>query len=176
MNKCVFLDRDGVLNEEIGDYVYTLDKLLIPPGMPEALQRLKRAGYVLVVVTNQAGIAKGLYTAKEVEQCHQKIQEACSHVLDALYYCPYHPDYDSESIARKPGSLMLEKAIARFDIDTSQSWLVGDRQRDIEAGLKVGVEGIFITEGKEKCPIASYQAKSLYEAADIILETKKSKI
>jgi D-glycero-D-manno-heptose 1,7-bisphosphate phosphatase len=71
---------------------------------------------------------------------------------------------------------MLEKAIARFNIDTSQSWLVGDRQRDIEAGLKVGVEGIFITEGKEKCPIASFQAKSLYEAADIMVGTKKSKI
>jgi D-glycero-D-manno-heptose 1,7-bisphosphate phosphatase len=171
MNKCVFLDRDGVLNEEIGDYVYQPDTLQIPEGMPEALQRLKKAGYLLIVVTNQAGIAKGLYTDKEVQLCHQKIQQACGGILDALYYCPYHPGYNSESIARKPGSLMLEKAIARFNIDTAQSWLVGDRQRDIEAGLKVNVKGIFINEGNEKCPIASHQAKSLYEAAEIILST-----
>jgi D-glycero-D-manno-heptose 1,7-bisphosphate phosphatase len=66
---------------------------------------------------------------------------------------------------------MLEKAIARFKIDTTKSWLVGDRQRDIEAGLKVGVKGIFINDGKEKCLIASHQAKKLYEAAEIILST-----
>jgi D-glycero-D-manno-heptose 1,7-bisphosphate phosphatase len=169
MNKCVFLDRDGVLNEEIGDYVYQPEKLFIPDGMPEALQRLKKAGYVLVVVTNQAGIAKGLYTDREVQLCHQKIQQACGNVLDALYYCPYHPKYDSESIARKPDSLMLEKAIARFNIDTSQSWIVGDMARDIEAGLKVGVKGIFIPDGKENCPAAVHQAKNLYEAAGIII-------
>jgi D-glycero-D-manno-heptose 1,7-bisphosphate phosphatase len=171
MKKCVFLDRDGVLNEEIGDYVYELDKLQIPEGMPEALQMLKKAGYLLIVITNQAGIAKGLYTDTEVQLCHRKIQQACGGVLDALYYCPYHPSYDSESIARKPGSLMLEKAIARFNINTTQSWLVGDRERDIEAGLKVGVKGIFINDGKEKCLIASHQAKNLYEAAEIILST-----
>lgn len=169
MNKCVFLDRDGVLNEEIGDYVYLLDKLRIPQGMPEALQQLKKAGYLLIVITNQAGIAKGLYTDREVLLCHQKIQEACGYVLDALYYCPYHPSYDSESIARKPDSLMLEKAIAKYAIDTSQSWLVGDRQRDIEAAGKVQVNGIFITDTNEKCPIAMYQAKDLLEAANIIL-------
>jgi D-glycero-D-manno-heptose 1,7-bisphosphate phosphatase len=112
-----------------------------------------------------------LYTDKEVQLCHQKIQQACGNLLDALYYCPYHPGYYSESIARKPGSLMLEKAIARFNIDTAQSWLVGDRQRDIEAGLKVNVQGIFINDGKEKCPVATYQAKSLYEAAEIIVGT-----
>jgi D-glycero-D-manno-heptose 1,7-bisphosphate phosphatase len=170
MNKCVFLDRDGVLNEEIGGYVFELDKLVIPEGMPEALQQLKKAGYLLVVITNQAGIAKGLYTEKEVMLCHHKIQEACGHVLDALYYCPYHPSYDSESIARKPDSLMLEKAIARFNIDVTQSWLVGDRERDIEAAQKVAVRGIFVTDGKEKCPAAIYQAKNLYEAASIILK------
>ncbi len=169
MNKCVFLDRDGVLNAEIGDYVYELEKLIIPPGMPEALRRLKQAGYLLVVITNQAGIAKGLYTDKEVQLCHQKIQQACGNVLDALYYCPYHPKYDSESVARKPDSLMLEKAIARFNIDTSQSWIVGDRARDIEAGMKVGIKGIFIPDGKENCPAATYQAKNLYEAARMIL-------
>jgi D-glycero-D-manno-heptose 1,7-bisphosphate phosphatase len=175
VNKCIFLDRDGVLNEEIGDYVYQLDKLIIPEGMPEALQSLKKEGYLLIVVTNQAGIAKGLYTTREVLACHQKIQQACGNVLDALYYCPYHPSYDSESLFRKPGSLMLEKAAAKFNIDTSQSWMVGDRQRDMEAGQQVGVKTVFINNGSEESQTADYSAKNLYEAASIILEKKKGK-
>ncbi len=127
MNKCVFLDRDGVLNQEIGTYVYRPEELVIPEGVPLALQMLKNAAYKLVVVTNQAGIAKGLYSRKELIQCYQFIQDACNGVLDALYFCPYHPKYDSESLSRKPGSLLLEKAVARFAIDPLQSWMIGDR-------------------------------------------------
>jgi D-glycero-D-manno-heptose 1,7-bisphosphate phosphatase len=103
-------------------------------------------------------------------ECHRKIQEACGYILDALYYCPYHPGYDSESIARKPDSLMLEKAIARFNIDVARSWMVGDRERDIEAAQKVQVRGIFVTHGEEKCPAAICQAKNLFEAANLILK------
>jgi D-glycero-D-manno-heptose 1,7-bisphosphate phosphatase len=175
VNKCVFLDRDGVLNEEIGEYIYQVDKLIIPQGVPEALQMLKRERYVLVVVTNQAGIAKGLYTKHEVLACHQKIQEACGNVLDALYFCPYHPNYDSESLLRKPASLMLEKGAAMFNIDMNQSWMVGDKQRDIEAGQKVGAKTIFIKNDREESHTADYSAKNLYEAALIIIDKKKGK-
>ncbi|MDJ1484444.1 HAD family hydrolase [Cytophagaceae bacterium YF14B1] len=171
MNKCIFLDRDGVLNEEIGTYVYKREDLIIPQGMPEALQQLKKAGYLLVVITNQAGIAMGKYTRKEVLDCHSKIQEACGNVLDALYYCPHHPDYDTASLTRKPDSLMIEKAIAKFNIDRNQSWMVGDRQRDIEAGNKQQIKGIFISAQEPSPSTAIYNAKNLLEASRFILQS-----
>jgi D-glycero-D-manno-heptose 1,7-bisphosphate phosphatase len=170
MNKCVFLDRDGVLNKEIGTYVYRPEELVIPEGVPQAAQLLKAAGYKLIVITNQAGIAKGLYTRQQVLQIYQIIQSACNGSLDALYFCPYHPKYDSESLSRKPGSLMLEKAIARFQIAPEQSWMVGDRQRDLEAANRVNVKGIFIRNEEEHPPEgAHFVAGNLLEAAYFIL-------
>ncbi|HEX8505946.1 MAG TPA: HAD family hydrolase, partial [Hymenobacter sp.] len=142
-NKAVFLDRDGVLNVEMGDYVWQPDKFVVCPGAPESLARLKAAGYFLVVVTNQAGIAKKLYTAADVRACHAKLQDACGHLLDALYFSDAHPSV-SESILRKPDSGMFEKAVARFNLDPAQCWIVGDRYRDIQAGAKIGVRGIMV--------------------------------
>jgi D-glycero-D-manno-heptose 1,7-bisphosphate phosphatase len=144
-NKAIFLDRDGVLNEEIGHYVWQLDEFVICPGVPESLARLKAAGYLLIVVTNQAGIAKKLYTAAEVRACHAKLQAACGGIVDALYFSAAHPSV-SESILRKPESGMLEKAVARFKLDVSQCWIVGDRLRDMEAGANIGVRGILVGE------------------------------
>ena len=144
-NKAVFLDRDGVLNQEIGTYVWEQDKFSIIPGVPESLARLKAAGYYLIVVTNQAGIAKKLYTAAEVRACHAKLQVACDNAIDALYFSDAHPSV-SESILRKPGSGMLEKAVARFNLDAAQCWIVGDRLRDMEAGANIGVRGILVGE------------------------------
>jgi D-glycero-D-manno-heptose 1,7-bisphosphate phosphatase len=170
MNKCVFLDRDGVLNQEMGDYVYRAEALVIPAGVPEALQLLKAAGYKLVVVTNQAGIAQGLYTRREVQMIYGLIQDACNGALDALYFSPYHPRYDSESLSRKPGSLMLEKATARFGIDPARSWMVGDRRRDLEAARRLDVRGIFIRNDQETAPAdAVYVANDLLDAAGYIV-------
>jgi D-glycero-D-manno-heptose 1,7-bisphosphate phosphatase len=143
MNQAVFLDRDGVLNQEMGDYVWTPDRFRICPGVPESLARLKAAGYYLVVVTNQAGIAKGLYGRADVLACHDLLQQACGYQLDALYFSENHPSV-SESIFRKPDSGMLEKAVARFRLDPARCWLVGDRSRDIEAGARQGVRGILV--------------------------------
>lgn len=142
-NQAVFLDRDGVLNDEIGDYVWTPDRFRVSDGVPESLARLKAAGYHLIVVTNQAGIAKGLYTRAEVLACHQILQQACGGLLDALYFSDAHPSV-TESILRKPDSGMLEKAAARFHLDFARCWIVGDRARDLEAGAKVGVRGILV--------------------------------
>jgi D-glycero-D-manno-heptose 1,7-bisphosphate phosphatase len=166
INKAVFLDRDGVLNDEIGDYVWELDKFVVAAGVPEALARLKAAGYHLIVVTNQAGIAKGLYTSADVHACHDKLQRACQGRIDAFYFAPSHPSV-SESLLRKPDSLMLEKAIARFHLDPAQCWMVGDRQRDIAAGIKAGVRGILVGE-TETTP---YQPRvaDLPAAVDLIL-------
>ncbi|MDB5269606.1 MAG: D,D-heptose 1,7-bisphosphate phosphatase [Hymenobacter sp.] len=164
-NKAVFLDRDGVLNEEIGTYVWQPEKFIIIPGVPESLARLKAAGYLLIVVTNQAGIAKKLYTAAEVRACHAKLQAACDNVIDALYFSNAHPSV-SESILRKPGSGMLEKAVARFNLDPAQCWIVGDRLRDMEAGANIGIRGILV--GEEDVDFAPHVA-DLQAATDIIL-------
>ncbi|GAB3238732.1 D-glycero-beta-D-manno-heptose 1,7-bisphosphate 7-phosphatase [Hymenobacter seoulensis] len=142
-NKAVFLDRDGVLNAEIGEYVWEPEKFVVLEGVPESLARLKQAGYYLIVVTNQAGIAKGLYTPEHVQACHAKLQQAAGNLIDAFYFAPGHPSV-SESLLRKPDSLMLEKAIARFQLDPSQCWMIGDRLRDMQAGQKAGVRGILV--------------------------------
>src|SRR5688572_23291878 len=101
---CIFLDRDGVLNRERGEYTYLTEDFEVIPGVPEALKLLKEKGFLLIVITNQAGIAKELYNRQHVFACHRKLQHACDNVLDALYYAPLHPSV-SESLARKPDSL-----------------------------------------------------------------------
>lgn len=163
---CIFLDRDGVLNAERGEYTYKTEEFEILPGVPEALQLLKAAGFVLVVITNQAGIAKGLYTKEAVWLCHEKLQAACNNALDALYFAPLHPSV-SESLSRKPDSLLLEKAMAKFNIDPESSWMIGDKARDLEAAAKVGVRGILV-ESEETIP-AEIKVKDLLNAAKFIL-------
>ena len=166
-NKAVFLDRDGVLNEEIGTYVWEPEKFIIIPGVPESLVRLKAAGYYLIAVTNQAGIAKKLYTATEVRACHAKLQSACGGIIDALYFSDAHPSV-SESILRKPGSGMLEKAVARFKLDVAQCWIVGDRLRDMQAGASIGVRGVLVGEQENAEGFAPHVA-DLRAATSVIL-------
>ena len=172
MNKIVFLDRDGILNEEIGDYVYTLENWRIPEGSIEDCWRLKNAGFKLVVVTNQGGIGKGLYTSDAVKLIHQKFQEASDNVLDYLYYAPY-TDVTSKSLMKKPGSLMLERGLAKYHAKPENCWLLGDAGRDIEAAHHIGVKAILVPTLKEKQhPLAEIIAHSVLEAADYILSKK----
>ena len=166
-NKAIFLDRDGVLNEEIGTYVWEPDKFIVCAGVPESLARLKAAGYLLIVVTNQAGIAKKLYTAAEVRACHAKLQAACGGIIDALYFSDAHPSV-SESILRKPDSGLLEKAVARFHLDPAQCWIVGDRLRDMQAGAALGVRGILVGEEENPAGFAPHVA-DLRAATAVIL-------
>ncbi len=140
--KCVFLDRDGVLNVDRVDYVYRMEEFIIPDGVVESLQALKAAGYLLIVITNQSGIAKGIYKREDVWLIHNALQEASGGMLDDLYFCPYHEKFDSASLTRKPGSLLIEKASAKYDVDMSQSWMVGDHERDITAGTRAGLKTI----------------------------------
>ncbi|AXE17522.1 D,D-heptose 1,7-bisphosphate phosphatase [Runella rosea] len=167
--KCVFLDRDGVLNQDTEGYLYQVEEMIIPEGVVEGLKKMKDAGYLLIVVTNQAGIAKGLYSKEEVWKCHQYFQEQCGHLLDDLYFCSHHPDYDSRSLMRKPESLMLEKAIAKYDIDVMSSWMVGDRSRDMQAGKRVGVRTIHLTSAPEKSAGDSY-ASNFLDVTQLVVE------
>lgn len=166
--KCVFLDRDGVLNRERGEYTFKINEFEVLPGVPEALDLLKKNGFLLIVVTNQAGIAKKLYQKSDVLGCHAKLQDACSHLIDAIYFAPGHPNY-SESLSRKPDSLMLERAMAKYNIDPTKSWMVGDSERDLQAAAKVDVRSVLV--GEKYSPGAhEFQAKDLLDAVHIILE------
>jgi D-glycero-D-manno-heptose 1,7-bisphosphate phosphatase len=167
-NKCVFLDRDGVLNEDLGDYLFKLEDLVIPAGVPEALRLLKEAGFLLIVITNQAGIAQGLYKADAVYAIHEHMQRVSGEMLDDIYFSPHHPKFSGESLTRKPDTLMLEKAIAKYNIDPMTSWMVGDRDRDMVAGKKTGLQTIHIIPEKEPSS-GDYAAVSLLDAARIIL-------
>ena len=145
MNKAVFLDRDGVINFERG-YTHTLEDFVILPDLIEVLQILKQKGYLLIVISNQSGIAKGLYLQSETEILHTYLKDELRKnnvALDEIYYCAHHPDV-GRCICRKPDSLFVEKALARFNIDASKSYFIGDKERDTEAGEKVGVKGILI--------------------------------
>jgi len=145
MNKAVFLDRDGVLNREHGDYTYHLEDFILNDIM-DALLEFQRKGYLLIVITNQGGIAKGLYTHEQLNYLHLHLERALKNngiTLTEIYYCPHHPDH-SKCLCRKPDSLLLEKAMARFNIDASSSYFIGDHLRDEAAGKKAGVNTILI--------------------------------
>ncbi len=171
LNKCVFLDRDGVINEERGDYTYRVEDFRLLPGVPEALRALKSAGYLLIVVTNQSGISKGLYTRKQMQACHDILQKAAGNIIDHIYYCPYHPSVTS-SLCRKPGTLMIERALARYHINPGRSWMVGDADRDIACGLNAGLKTIRICEDPGKRGSARFTAQSLEDAVTKIILPK----
>lgn len=171
--KCVFLDRDGVLNQDLDGYLYQPEEMIIPEGVVEGLKQMKNAGYLLIVVTNQAGIAKGLYSKDDVMKCHLYFQEQCGYLLDDLYYCSHHPDYDSRSLMRKPESLMLEKAIAKYDIDTTNSWMVGDRARDMQAGKRAGVRTIHLSHNPQEV-VGDEFASNFLAATQLVLDADRA--
>ncbi len=168
MNKCVFLDRDGVINEERGDYTYRLEDFKLISGVTEAIKLIKELGYLAIVITNQAGITKGVYTREQMNACHEYMMEATGHLIDAIYYSPYHPAF-SNSISRKPDTLMIEKAMARFNIDPTTSWFAGDRERDMECGNAMDLKIIKIQHDAAEETIAPNRANNLLEAVNIFI-------
>ncbi len=162
----VLLDRDGVLNADRPDYVYSPDHLEILPGVPAALQQLHDAGFGLAVITNQSGIAQGLYTREDMRGCHQIIQESCGGLIEAFYYAPGHPSV-SESLSRKPGTLLFEKALSRFRFDPAASWMIGDKDRDLIPARKMGINTIQVIY--QNSDHADAYAKDLPDAVSIIL-------
>lgn len=147
MNKAVFFDRDGTINSDEGHYyVFRCDDLVINPGVTETMLELQKRGYLIIIISNQGGIAKGEYKKEDTEAFHVclNIELAKQGIkLTELYYCPHHEKV-TRCLCRKPLPLMIEKAMARFNIDPAQSWFVGDGQRDMEAATLAGVRGIKI--------------------------------
>ncbi len=142
MKRAFFLDRDGVLNVEV-NYLGDPEKMVLLPGSAEAVKLIHELGFMAVVITNQGGIAKKLFTEKNMHEVHARMQRdllACDRnaVLDAFYYCPHHPEITGRCPCRKPESYMLDKAAADFGIDLKRSFMIGDRMSDLFTGRNAG--------------------------------------
>ncbi len=148
MRKVIFLDRDGVINFEPGDYTYEVNKFRIIEGLFDALNVLKNKGFEFIVITNQGGISKGIYNHKDVNTVHNYMEQQFNKAginLLAIYYCPHHT-INEQCICRKPNSLMIEKAIARYQVDKKSSYFIGDSNRDVLAAKNAGITGIQIVK------------------------------
>jgi len=176
----VFLDRDGTLNDDPG-YLKVAADLKLLAGVGPALARLKKAGAKLVVVTNQSGVGRGLMTLKDLEAVNARLQgllEQEDAALDAIYFCPHHPD--DACRCRKPNVGMVERAVSELQLDLRRSYLIGDHARDIQLAHRVGAKAILLAptpvdaqmldrlKVEEAMPNAL--AKSMVEAVDWILE------
>lgn len=183
LRPAVFLDRDGTLNTEV-NYLYRPEDLLWIEGAPEAVARLNAAGVAVVVITNQAGVARGFYTEEDVQALHQHMQRelhrAGAHV-DAFYYSPFHPEatvdaYRRVSPCRKPGDALYRKAIADLGIDAQRSFAVGDRVSDLTPAMGLGCRAFLVETGHGRSeipllPPGAQVASSIVEAVDLLLRT-----
>ena len=144
-----FLDRDGVLNVDHG-YAHRADQLDWVEGAPQAVRLLNEAGFAVIVVTNQSGVARGMYSEADIHALHAHMQEALNAQgahIDAFYHCPHHPEGTVEAFSvacdcRKPGTGMLEQAARDWPLDLERSFLIGDRDGDMEAATAFKIRGI----------------------------------
>jgi D-glycero-D-manno-heptose 1,7-bisphosphate phosphatase len=150
----VFLDRDGVVIEDSA-YIGTAERVRLVPGSAEAIAALNRAGWPIVIVTNQAGVGRGLFTEPDVDRVHRHLVALLrSHgaTIDAFHFCPHHPEaelprYRVACECRKPQPGMLLRAAAELDFDLAASWMIGDRITDLEAGAAVGCRTVLVRTG-----------------------------
>ena len=176
----VFLDRDGTLIQE-RDYLADPAGVLLLDGVPEALRRLRVAGYVLVVVTNQSGIARGLYSLADYRAVAQRVDEVLDGegvLPDATYFCPHHPEFTGPCECRKPRPGMYLRAEKDLDLDLPASYFVGDRVKDVLPALELRGTGILVRTGYGESeagnvPVGVRVAESLSQAADLILGARE---
>lgn len=150
----IFFDRDGVLNEDSG-YVFEISKLSWIDGAREAVKAANDAGYFVFVITNQSGVARGMYDETQVEALHKWMADDLAKIgahVDAFEYCPYHPEavterYRRVSYRRKPAPGMIIDLLQRFPVDLTRSILVGDKPTDLEAARAAGVKGYLFSGG-----------------------------
>jgi D-glycero-D-manno-heptose 1,7-bisphosphate phosphatase len=152
MNKAVFIDRDGVINNDEGlYYIYNENDFKLNANISKNIAKLCHAGFLIIVISNQGGIGKGLYTISHTERLHQLL---CDQVVEhggnitEFYFCPHH-EQSGRCLCRKPDSLLIEKAMARFKIDTNNACFIGDSPRDIEAAEKANIKGILVPKNTD---------------------------
>jgi len=160
--KAVFLDRDGTLIEEV-NFLSSVDELRLFPYTFEAVKLLKDAGFLIIVVTNQSGIGRGIYDEAAMNAIHDEMQLQLEGMIDAFYFCPHLP-CDGCS-CRKPSLGMLESAVKDFAIDLSNSWMIGDKKIDVETGVKAGSRTALVMTGYGRS-----HAKQLDTTPDVLAE------
>jgi len=189
MNRAVFLDRDGTINEEVG-YLRNLDMLKVIPGVGAAIRRLNAAGFKVVIITNQSGVARGYFPESLVHEAHDLLTRSLRSegaLIDGIYYCPHHPTagdskYTFVCDCRKPATGLLDRAARDLDIDLKRSFMVGDKWSDVELGHRAGARSILVRSGfapddpGNKRPShvedPDFKAHDLAEAADWIIAQK----
>jgi D-glycero-D-manno-heptose 1,7-bisphosphate phosphatase len=189
--RAVFLDRDGVINRNVWNPAtsqyespLTVDKFELLPGVLHALLELQSASFLLFVVSNQPNYAKGKSSPEAASMIHRKLLSDTSSAgirFADCYYCFHHPDgsnpnYSGPCICRKPSPYFLHQARQSFDVDLTESWMIGDRESDIQCGRKAGTRTVFIDDAPaRRCRAdADYFARHLAEAASLILERSNS--
>lgn len=157
MQKAVFLDRDGTINVE-KDYLYKIEDFEFILGVPEAISKLNKLGYIVIVITNQSGVARGYYTEEDVIKLNEYMKNELKKYnafIDGIYYCPHHLNgcvekYKVDCSCRKPKLGLYEKAISDFDIDLSNSWCIGDKETDLIPADKLGMKKALVLTGHGK--------------------------
>ncbi|MCP4751791.1 MAG: HAD family hydrolase [Proteobacteria bacterium] len=151
--RAVFLDRDGVLIRDV-HYLSDLKDVEFYPDVPEGLRVLKKCGFKLIMVTNQSGVARGFFTEEFVHRVYEEMNRHLDRSgiqLDALYYCPHHPHgkppYDVECSCRKPSPGMIRQAVQDHNIETGQSYMIGDKRCDVELAVNSKLSGILLETG-----------------------------
>jgi D-glycero-D-manno-heptose 1,7-bisphosphate phosphatase len=184
----IFIDRDGTLNEDIG-YVSSPDQLTLYPWAAEAVRLINKAELKAIVITNQSGIARGIYTEETLNAIHQKMIEELAMQgakLDGVYYCPHHPKigdspYRIDCGCRKPKTGMLDRAAREHDIDLSRSFVIGDKASDINLALNAGARAALVMTGYGRDTQAhpdlfpcepTFVAETLLDAVRLILDTR----
>jgi len=178
MNKAVFLDRDGTINEEV-NYLSDPKDLKLLPGVAEAIRMFNEANYKVIIITNQSAIARGFLTVEKLNNIHEKLLKLLEEKgarIDAIYYCPHHPDEECE--CRKPKAGLILRASKEHNINIRMSYMIGDRLIDIEAGRNAGCKTVLVKTGyggQELNKIhfnskPDFIADNLYTAAKMIWE------
>lgn len=145
--KVAFIDRDGTLLEEV-NFLSRVDDMVIFPFTSAALSMLKKAGFRIVVVTNQSGIGRGLFTTEDMRSIHKKMDELMPEMIDMFHFCPHLPDAGCR--CRKPNVGMIEDAYREFEVDLANSWMIGDKLLDIETGFNAGLRTALVKTGYGK--------------------------
>ena len=154
MNRGIFLDRDGTISEEVG-FVDRLDRFRLLPGAPGAIRRINQSGFLAIVVTNQSGVARGLFDEAFVTRVHERLAEWLAREgarLDGIYVCPHHPSEGTPPLradcdCRKPRPGLLARAARDHDVDLSSSYMIGDKAIDIETAHNAGATGVLVLTG-----------------------------
>lgn len=177
MTRAVFLDRDGTIAEDV-NYCSSVEDFHLLPTVARAIRLCNENGFKVIVITNQSGLARGYFTEGTLSQIHTKMEKELKKKgarIDAIYYCPHHPDDNCD--CRKPKADLLNRAAREMELDIEGSYMIGDMQKDIDVGRAVGCKTILVTTGPEKGANvngADYVAESLLDAAEWICMGKRS--